>query len=71
MPKVEMYECDNPKCRNTSPIEPGGYPYGWLVVEAIYFGSGPDLGEIVVCSVACFQQAANHVLETMEREGKR
>jgi hypothetical protein len=71
MPKVTYYECDNPECKTVEPVEPNGWPYGWAVVDLHFNGSGPTLKpKLVVCSVACIQQAAIARIEEMEREGK-
>lgn len=81
MPVEPMFKCDNPKCEvvgrpewipqleNPRSRKPPAPPYGWLVVEGYYMGSGPS-AKVTVCSNACLAPAWDAAVEEAHRRDR-
>lgn len=65
MAEIVMITCDNPSCKSIGQSESEGEtrkgkhapPYGWIVADIGYFGSGPYVKRLVACDNDCLLPA--------------
>jgi hypothetical protein len=79
--EVTKIKCDNPTCKSLDDSESENFqelrrrrkplapPYSWLFAPQIgWYGSGPYVENLIVCSLPCLAPAFEHRLHLAELE---